>query len=67
MFNILCTFQLYVLRTQFSWLVGWTGMLVVLKCVSWRLGELCVIDHGHLKMLQLYASSWDFQDGVNAI
>jgi hypothetical protein len=46
-----------VLRTQFSWLVGWTGMLVVLKCVSWRLGELCVIDHGHLRMPQLFADS----------
>ncbi len=49
--------QLCVLRTQFSWLMGWTGMLVVLKCVSWRLGELCVIDHGHLRMPQLFADS----------
>ena len=40
-------------------------MLVVLKYVSWRLGEPCVIDHGHLRMLQLFADSLDFQDGVS--
>ena len=40
-------------------------MLVVLKSVSWRLGELCVIDHGHRRMPQLFADSLDFQDGVS--
>ena len=40
-------------------------MLVVLKCVSWKLGGLCVIDHGQLRMLQLFADSLAFPDTVS--
>ena len=41
-----------------------TGMLVVLKFVSWRLGGLFAIDSGLSKMLLWFADSLDFQDGV---
>ena len=45
--------------------MDWTGMQVALKCVSWRPGELCVIDCGRLKMPQLFADNLDSQDGVS--
>ena len=45
--------------------MGWTGMLVVLRCVSWRLGEPCVIDRGVLKMRQLFADNSAFPDTVS--
>ena len=57
--------QLFVKRMHFNWSVDWIEMLVVLKCVSWRLGELYVIDRGRLRMLLLFADNLDFQDGVN--